>query len=140
MVVGMSKIQHELTIGALAKATEVGVETVRYYQRIGLIDEPKKPLHGFRRYPSNTVSRIKFIKRAQRLGFSLLEITDLLDLGSGHCHDVKIRAEEKCNFVEKQIRDLTRLRDTLKQMIKECNSTKDDSYCPMIEALLAPDA
>ena len=69
------------TIGILAKAAEVNIETVRYYQRVGLIKEPAKPLQGYRTYPSVTLNRIKFIKRAQQLGFSLTEIAELLELG-----------------------------------------------------------
>ncbi len=73
-----------LTIGFLAGAAEVNVETVRYYQRFGIIDEPLKPFDGYRVYPPETVGRIRFIKRAKQLGFSLKEISELLELGDGH--------------------------------------------------------
>ena len=72
---------HQLTIGKLAKKARVNVETIRYYQRIDLINEPSKPLSGFRKYDSNLVSTIKFIKRAQQFGFVLAEIKELLNLG-----------------------------------------------------------
>ena len=74
-----------MTIGNLAKAAGVNVETIRYYQRIGLVDEPDKPAQGYRRYPASIIDRIRFIKRAQELGFRLNEIIDLLSLNDGNC-------------------------------------------------------
>ncbi len=131
--------QSELTIGRLARATNVNVETVRYYQRIGLISEPRKPRHGYRKYTYQTVSQIRFIKRAQQLGFSLREIADLLELGDGHCRDVRMRAEKKRDKIDKQIRDLQALQDTLDQLISACNSGKDTHKCPIVETLLEQD-
>ena len=98
------------TIGILAKAAEVNIETIRYYQRVGLITEPVKPLQGYRTYPSETLNRIKFIKRAQQLGFSLAEIAELLELGEGSCNDVRQRAEEKKAHIEQQIHLLNNVR------------------------------
>ncbi len=129
----------KLTIGRLAKLVGVNVETVRYYQRIGLIDEPATPLSGFRKYPYKTAENIIFIKRAQRLGFSLQEIAELLKIGDGHCDDVRARAETKRNKIEEQIRDLQTLRDTLDQLICECNSGTNDRHCPIVETLLEQD-
>ena len=128
--------QSEYTIGRLAAAAGVNVETVRYYQRIGLIDEPKKPEQGFRKYPNQTLEHIIFVKRAQQLGFSLQEIADLLELGDGHCRNVRIRAEQKRDKIEKQIRDLQALQDTLTQLISACHSGKDKQKCPIVETLL----
>ena len=71
----------ELTIGRLAQSAGVNVETIRYYQRVGLLKEPEKPAYGYRHYPPDTVARIRFIKRAQQLGFTLEEISELLSLG-----------------------------------------------------------
>jgi len=131
--------QGKLTIGRLAKLVGVNVETIRYYQRIGLIDEPAAPLNGFRQYPVKTAENITFIKRAQRLGFSLKEIAELLKIGDGHCDDVRVRAEEKRNKIEEQIRDLQLLRDTLDQLICECKSGNDGAHCPIVETLLHQD-
>jgi MerR family mercuric resistance operon transcriptional regulator len=125
-----------LTIGRLAKAADVNVETIRYYQRIGLIEEPAKPANGFRKYPANTIEQIKFVKRAQQLGFSLQEVSDLISIGSGRCRDVRVRAEEKRNKIDKQIRDLQALRKTLDLLISEC-ADNDQQQCPIIETLLA---
>ena len=78
-----------LTINVTAKKAGIGVETIRYYQRIGLINEPEKPLSGYRVYPEETVSRLRFILRAKELGFSLAEISNLLALGDGRCMETK---------------------------------------------------
>jgi len=126
-----------LTIGFLAKAAEVNIETIRYYQRIGLITEPDKPSHGYRVYPHETLKRIKFIKRAQQLGFSLQEIADLLQLGEGNCRDVRLQAEQKRIQIDNQIKDLQRLRGTLSNLIDACNSNSDTSHCAIVETLTA---
>ena len=124
-----------LTIGHLARAASVNIETVRYYQRIGLIQEPQKPLSGYRIYPSETVDRIRFIKSAQPLGFSLQEISELLDLGGGHCADVRQRAEQKRTHIDQQINELQNLRTTLDKLIQSCQADADSVKCPIIESL-----
>ena len=124
-----------LTIGRLAKAAEVNVETIRYYQRVGLIVEPVKPLEGFRIYPNETINRIRFIKRAQKLGFSLQDITNLLELGDGHCDDVREQAEAKLGQIETQIKDLQAMRKTLKKLITECTSGNESGSCPIVQSL-----
>jgi len=135
----MSKELLELTIGALAKAAGVNVETVRYYQRKDLISEPHKPLQGFRKYPLNTVENIKFIKRAQKLGFSLRDIAELLELGTGSCDDIRVCAESQRDKIEKQIRDLERLHHTLNQLIQKSHSGQSNQHCPIVESLLKQD-
>ena len=124
-----------LTIGALARAANVNVETIRYYQRVGLIKEPRKPPSGYRHYPDESVARIRFIKRAQQLGFSLQEIAQLLQLGDGRCADVRQRAEEKREQIDKQIQDLTKLRTTLDSLIQACQKGKDEQPCPIVQTL-----
>ena len=138
MTISMDK-QGKLTIGRLAKLVGVNVETIRYYQRIGLINEPAAPLNGFRQYSVKTAENITFIKRAQRLGFSLKEIAELLKIGDGHCDDVRTRAEKKRNKIDDQIRDLQSLRDTLDKLICECNSGLNEHHCPIVETLLEHD-
>ena len=123
-----------LTIGHLARAAGVNVETVRYYQRVGLVTEPAKPLDGYRHYPPETVDRIRFIKRAQKLGFRLAEISELLELGDGRCADVRSRAEHKRNVIDRQIADLTALRNTLDELIHACQEN-DHAACPIVETL-----
>ncbi|NOZ37605.1 MAG: Hg(II)-responsive transcriptional regulator [Gammaproteobacteria bacterium] len=124
-----------LTIGLLARAADVNIETVRYYQRVALIQEPAKPLEGYRHYPADTVDRLKFIKRAQQLGFSLKEIAELLELGNGHCMDVRVRAEKKRAHIDQQINDLKKLRKTLDNLINACQTDNDMTHCPIVEAL-----
>jgi len=125
-----------LTIGSLATAAGVNVETIRYYERIGLIKQPSKPSQGFRKYPSHTVQNLRFIKRAQELGFSLLEISELLLLGEGRCDDMRLRAEEKRVRIESQIKELTLLRDALGELITACQQRQNDRRCPIVETLL----
>jgi len=127
-----------LTIGRLARAAGVNVETVRYYQRIGLIAEPPRPAQGFRSYPPGTVERITFIKRAQALGFSLAEIGELLELGDGRCADVRARAEAKRAMVAARIGELEALRDTLDALIEACRAGHDETHCPIVETLARP--
>ncbi len=130
----------DLTIGRLARETGVNVETVRYYQRVGLIIEPAKPMAGYRIYPPDTPIRIRFIKRAQRLGFTLKEIVELLDIGSSNCCDVRERAEVKRAQVEAQIRDLTALRTTLDGLIDACKNGSTSVGCPIVESLIQNDS
>lgn len=125
------------TIGRLARAAGVNVETVRYYQRVGLVEEPPKPFDGYRRYPAATADRIVFIKRAQQLGFTLREIRELLELGDGRCTDVRRRAEEKRAQVNAQIKDLRVLRKTLDGLIEACLAGRDDAHCAIVETLAA---
>jgi len=129
-------MKKSLTIGFLARAANVNVETIRYYQRFGLIDEPVKPLDGYRVYPAETVDRLRFIKRAKQLGFSLKEITELLDLGEGHCDDIRIRAETKRAHVDEQIKDLKKLKNTLDTLIKSCQTESGTARCPIVETLV----
>ena len=124
-----------LTIGRLARAAGVNVETVRYYQRLGLVDEPARPESGFRHYSTDTLDRIVFIKRAQQLGFRLAEIRELLELGDGQCADVRSRAEEKRSQIEAQIRDLQAMGATLDKLIAACRAGRGDAHCPIVQTL-----
>ena len=124
-----------LTIGRLARAAGVNVETVRYYQRLGLVDEPPKPESGFRHYSADALDRIVFIKRAQQLGFRLEEIRELLELGDGRCADVRAKAEQKRRQIEAQIRDLRAMGATLDELIAACRAGRRDTHCPIVETL-----
>ena len=133
-------VKKPLTIGSLAKSANVNVETIRYYQRIGLVIEPTKPLEGFRIYPEETISQIRFIKRAQKLGFSLQDIAQLLALGDAHCDNVREQTEAKLLQIETQIKDLQAMRKTLKKLITECSSNRDNRGCPIVQTLAQDDA
>ena len=131
-------MNEELSIGRLAEAAGVNVETIRYYQRRGLVDEPSKPLGGHRRYAPSAASRVRFIKRAQHLGFTLEEITGLLRLEDGQsCRETRLLAERKLALIETRIADLTRMRRMLKGLISECAAGHRPRSCPIIETLSA---
>jgi MerR family transcriptional regulator, mercuric resistance operon regulatory protein len=125
-----------VTIGRLARQADVNVETIRYYQRIGLIEEPPKPSRGYRRYPASTIDRIRFIKRAQDLGFTLKEIEDLLSLDDGNCAEARTIAEHKHEVIERRITDLDAMRNELGNLIEACRKNADgQGHCAIIETL-----
>lgn len=132
-----------LTIGKLAKAAGVNVQTVRYYERRGLLPEPPRTPSGYREYPEGDVERINFIRRAQRLGFTLAEIDELLSLrvdpGTVPA-DVRTRVEEKVADVESKIEDLQRIQHALGQMARACDEHGPLGDCPFLEALEAQSA
>lgn len=107
-----------ITIGSLAKATGVNVETIRNYQRIGLVDEPDKPAQGYRHYLASVIDRIQFIKRTQDPGFTLKEITDLLSLNDGNCKEVRTIAEHKRKVIHRQVEGLTTIQRELTRLIE----------------------
>jgi MerR family mercuric resistance operon transcriptional regulator len=125
-----------LTIGAFAAAAEVNVETVRYYQRKGLLAEPEKPSGGIRRYGNTDVARAKFIKAAQRLGFSLDEITGLLALDDGaHCREARTLGQHKLDNVREKLADLRRIESVLARLVRDCGNARGTVSCPLIMAL-----
>lgn len=126
-----------LTIGQLAKAGGVNVETVRYYQRRGLLREPGKPTTGQRRYSGNDVSRLRFIKRAQVLGFSLDEVGTLLSLeGADCCHETHDLATRKLVLIDAKIGDLANMRKALVRLVEQCEMGNQEGDCPIIQTLL----
>lgn len=127
-----------LTIGELAKKAGVGVETIRFYERKGLIKRPPRPLSGFRRYEDATSRRIDFIRHAQTLGFSLREIRDLLNLRVNPkttCADVRQRTVGKLEEVERKLDSLARMRDALLAITQSCAGDGPTSDCPILDAL-----
>lgn len=131
----MDKAGKTLTISRVAHSSGVNVETVRYYQRRGLVKEPLKPAHGYRLYPQEAVDRVRFIKRAQELGFTLSEIKNLLSLGDGHCRETKGLAEQKLALIHGRIRDLKAMETVLNKLIRACSKHGDTPGCPIIETL-----
>lgn len=126
-----------ITIGQLAQAAGVNVETVRYYQRIGLLPLPKRDYGSIRRYSADDLKRVRFIKRAQTLGFSLDEVALLLGLSDGrHCAETKALAEKKLALVEKKISDLAAMRASLKGLVAKCSKGSRGCGCPIIDALV----
>ena len=109
-----------LTIGKLAKAADVNIETIRYYQRVGLISEPEKPNSGYRTYLRTDVARVNFIKRAQQLGFTLKQIQELLQLGEGKCQKVQELDRQKLTEIEERINDLRIIQKSLATLLGKC--------------------
>lgn len=126
----------ELTIGRLAQAAGVNVETIRFYQRKGLMPEPQRPTGGIRRYGEADGSRLQFIKSAQRLGFSLDEVAELLQLDDGaSCAQAQARAEAKLADVRGRLADLQRMEAALAELIQRCGAARGTVRCPLIAAL-----
>ena len=125
-----------LTIGAFAKAAAVNVETIRFYQRKGLLPEPARPYGSIRRYGEADVARLKFVRSAQRLGFSLDEIGELLKLEDGtHCDEARRLAEHKLMDVRQKLSDLARIESVLATLVAECRAVTGRVNCPMIASL-----
>jgi MerR family mercuric resistance operon transcriptional regulator len=125
-----------LTIGAFAKAAGVNVETIRFYQRKGLLPEPAKPCGSIRRYGETDVTRVRFVKSAQRLGFSLDEISELLRLEDGtHCEEASRLAEDKLKDVREKQADLALMEAALSGLVRACHATRGNVSCPLITSL-----
>jgi MerR family mercuric resistance operon transcriptional regulator len=123
------------TISKLAKELGINIETIRFYERKGLIDQPSKPSTGYRHYSDQIVSRIRFIKRAQELGFTLEEVANLLVLSDQPCHRVQELAQNKLTSVQAKIKDLRRLETALDSLLDECRANDDSNHCPVIDSL-----
>lgn len=124
------------TISGLARAAGVNVETIRFYQRRGLLVEPAKPLGGIRRYGEADIARVLFIKAAQRIGFTLDEIAQLLQLDDGtRCSEARAIAEHKLADVRQRLQDLQRIEAALAQLVDRCASRRGTVSCPLIDAL-----
>lgn len=130
-------MQKNFTIGLLAKKAGVGVETIRFYQRRGLLIEPVKPLKGVRHYTERDVQQIQFIKHGQKLGFSLDEISVLLKLDKKmHCREAKEIALRKLIKIRERMEGLRMIEITLSNLLENCESQIDPVSCPIINTLL----
>lgn len=128
-----------MRIGEAAKAGGVGVETIRYYERQGLVPQPPKPKtgHGVRQYPQKTIEQIRFIREAQHLGFSLREIKDLMSLQShgGDCGAVRAQASDKVAEVNRKIERLTEIKAALEDLIQQCPGRGGLRRCSILRAI-----
>ncbi len=126
-----------LTIGDVAKEAKVNIETLRYYERRGLLASPPRSLSNYRLYSAETVRRVRFIKGAQQLGFSLQEILDLLSLRAEpntRCEDIRGRAEAKIKDIEEKIRSLRAMKQALAKLVTECSGSGPITECPILES------
>ncbi|HET6912370.1 MAG TPA: heavy metal-responsive transcriptional regulator [Rhodanobacteraceae bacterium] len=127
-----------LPIGTVAKRAAVGIDTIRYYEREGLLPAPRRRASGYRDYDAFAVERLCFIRRAKQLGFTLGEIRELLALSTDHQHGVrgvKQRAETRLAHIEQRIAEMQRMRHGLKKLIDECPGHGDLGACPILGAL-----
>lgn len=132
----MDKRANDLTIGVFAEAAGVNVETIRFYQRKGLLREPDKPYGSIRRYGESDVVRVRFVKSAQRLGFSLDQVAGLLKLDDGtHCDDARQLAEHKLADVRSKLTDLRRIERALTTLVHNCCASHGTVSCPLIGSL-----
>ncbi len=127
-----------LSIGQVARQTGVGVETVRFYERRGLLEKPPRKESGYRQYPPEAILRIRFIKKAKEVGFSLKEIKELLSLrldATATCEDVKSRAEAKMLDIEQKIQGLQKMKQALTDLTAACSEDGPVSECPILQML-----
>jgi Hg(II)-responsive transcriptional regulator len=127
-----------ITIGQVASGAGVNVQTVRYYERRGLLPKAPRTAGGYRTYDPDVVARLRFIKRSQDLGFSLEEITELLELRVEHgaaCAAVEAKAKDKIAMVEKKIDELQRMKSVLTELSRACEQRAPTGDCPILEAL-----
>jgi Hg(II)-responsive transcriptional regulator len=127
-----------LTIGQVARRCGVGIETVRFYERAGLLARPERTMSGYRQFDEEVIARLLFIQRAKELGFTLKEIRELLclrvDAGTS-CDDVKAKAEIKIADIEQRIRTLQRMKKALVRLTQQCCEQSRGSACPILDAL-----
>lgn len=134
----MAPEETALTIGKLANAAGVGVETIRFYEREGLLPKPPRKRSGYRQYPSDAVARVLFIRRSKELGFTLKEITELLELRvdpDKGCADVRALAKAKIVDVERKMADLARIKGALEKLARACRGKGPTSECPILDAI-----
>lgn len=132
----MNTFFENFTIGTLATEAQVNVETIRFYQRKGLIREPERPMGSVRRYGGAELGRVRFIKSAQRLGFSLDEISQLLKLEDGsHCDEAREQAQKKLVDVRAKLADLERIETALANLVERCCAARTDVHCPLMTTL-----
>jgi Hg(II)-responsive transcriptional regulator len=127
-----------LTIGQIASAAHVNIQTIRYYERRGLFPTPRRTPAGYRQYAEDAVARLRFIKHAQELGFSLQEVQELLALRVRHgaaCDVVERKTRQKIAVVQQRIRDLQRMRRTLERLAAACAARRPTDDCPILEVL-----
>ena len=127
-----------LKIGEVARESGVGIETIRYYERKGLLDEPERRPSGYRQYDETVVAHLRFIRRCKELGFTLSEINELLSLWFDEdtkCCDVRKKAQAKIEEVEEKVKGLNRMKRSLKKLIAQCQQRGSLDNCPLLDGL-----
>ena len=127
----------EFTIGSLARQANVNIETIRFYERKGLMPNPQRTPAGFRVYSQKDLQRLNFILMAKKHGFTLKEIKELLDLRvnpNSTCDDVRKKAEIKIKLIEQKLQELRRMKKALKTLMASCHGSNPAGECPILEA------
>ena len=128
----------QMTVGKVARASGVGVETIRFYEKRGLIVQPERRPSGYRMYNEETIARVRFIKNAQALGFTLNEVAELIRLeqdSRAQCSDLQVRADAKVTLIDQQIAELQKMRAELTQLSSGCSSDQLLSECRLMNCL-----
>ena len=136
-------MSHSMTIGKLSKQADVSIDSIRFYERRGLLAEPARTESNYRVYPLEAANRLKFIKKAQKLGFSLGEIQELLDLShdpEASKAEVKAKTEEKIMAIRGKMKDLSRMLKALEQLDESCDGHGPIAECPILKALAEDDS
>lgn len=122
-----------MMIGEIARLSGTGAETIRYYERVGVLPVPERRPSGYRRYDASTLARLTYIRQAKDLGFTLAEIRELLDLASApsDCGRIRRRAEGKIRAIEGKIRSLQRMRRSLRKILEQCRGEDSADACPL---------
>ncbi len=134
----MSIKKNEMRIGEVAKRSDVGIETIRYYERKGLLADPERRPSGYRQYDESVVARLQFIRRTKELGFTLAEISDFLGLwfdANTRCEHVRARAGQKITDIEAKVRELQKMKRSLKKVISECETNDSIDACPLLDGI-----
>ena len=129
-----------MKIGEVAKLSGTGIETIRFYEREGLLLEPERRPSGYRQYDESTVERLDFIRRAKELGFTLAEIKELLELSFAHsnCEHIRQRAEDKITDIESKIRNLQQMKRSLRKIVERCRIKDSTDDCPLVHQARRP--
>lgn len=134
----MGKAERTMLIGTLSKETGIGIETIRFYERLGLIVPVGHKSSGYRIFDDSSLKALGFIKHAKELGFSLSEIQELLSLKAdkkSKCQNVQVKAATQLESVNEKIKNLERIKTTLAELIRQCKQKKTDSECPLLDCL-----
>lgn len=134
----MGKAKTTMTIGTLSKRTGIGIETIRFYERLGLLMPIARKISGYRIFDETSFKTVAFIKHAKELGFTLSEVQELLSLKAdkqSKCQSVQKKAEAQLQSVEEKINHLERIKNVLSDLIQQCQQRKVDSECPLLDCL-----
>ena len=123
-----------MKIGEVSRLSGTGIETIRFYEREGLLLKPQRQPSGYRQYDDTTIERLNYIRRAKELGFTLAEVKELLELSSAHsnCQHIRQRADEKITDIETKVRSLQQMKRSLGKIVERCRAKNSTEDCPLV--------